>query len=187
MEARCICRPQHQVHRQPSQNHPERFGQTAQLKDMKATGGATFNVYNGTDLGNNTGWNFLDPTYFDQTDNINIANGETDCLEATEIITVGGDGNTFIVQNGGEARLIAGYKVQLLPGVRVYSGGKLHARISEFGEFCEPELSMLAVLDEESAEILFVPDDADELHHLSESHTRMFRVQSSGSWLKEEN
>ncbi|MEE4177203.1 MAG: hypothetical protein V2I46_06800, partial [Bacteroides sp.] len=30
------------------------------LKDMNATGGATFNVYNSQDLGNNTGWNFME-------------------------------------------------------------------------------------------------------------------------------
>jgi len=36
---------------------------------MNATGGATFNLYNSLDLGNNTGWNFLDPpgTFFDLT------------------------------------------------------------------------------------------------------------------------
>ncbi|NCA78038.1 MAG: hypothetical protein EOM90_17060, partial [Alphaproteobacteria bacterium] len=31
------------------------------LQDMNATGGATFDVYNSEDLGNNTGWNFLEP------------------------------------------------------------------------------------------------------------------------------
>ena len=39
------------------------------IQDMNATGGATFNLYNSIDLGNNTGWNFLDPPgdYFDLT------------------------------------------------------------------------------------------------------------------------
>ncbi|MCD4735575.1 MAG: hypothetical protein K8R53_05995, partial [Bacteroidales bacterium] len=31
------------------------------IQDMNAMGGATFNLYNSLDLGNNTGWNFLDP------------------------------------------------------------------------------------------------------------------------------
>ena len=134
-----------------------------QLKDMKATGGATFNVYNGTNLGNNTGWNFLSPTNYNQVGNIAVANSQTECLEATEIITVGGGGKTFVVQNGGTANLIAGYKVQLLPGVRVYSGGTLHAKISQFGEFCELETSMLAVLDEDiNTEILIEPAETDD-------------------------
>ena len=33
------------------------------LKDMFAAGGATFNVYNSTDLGNNDNWNFLEPPF----------------------------------------------------------------------------------------------------------------------------
>ncbi|MBE0636935.1 MAG: hypothetical protein IH598_00270, partial [Bacteroidales bacterium] len=47
------------------------------LKDMLATGGATFNVYNSTDNGNNTGWNFLEPPFatcpedFDVCENVN--------------------------------------------------------------------------------------------------------------------
>jgi hypothetical protein len=148
-----------------------------QLKDLKATGGATFNVYNGTNLGNNTGWNFLAPTYYNQSVNINVPNGQTECFEATEIITVGGDGKTFVVQNGGEANLIAGYKVQLLPGVRVYSGGQLHARISEYGEFCEPELSMLAVLDEENAVILIDPAETDDFIIYPNPTQGWFKVQ----------
>jgi hypothetical protein len=31
------------------------------LRDMNADGGATFNVYNSTDVDNNSGWNFLEP------------------------------------------------------------------------------------------------------------------------------
>jgi len=36
-------------------------GNYLDIQDMNATGGATFNLYNSLDLGNNTGWNFLDP------------------------------------------------------------------------------------------------------------------------------
>jgi hypothetical protein len=36
-------------------------GNYIDLQDLNATGGATFNLYNSLDLGNNTGWNFPDP------------------------------------------------------------------------------------------------------------------------------
>ncbi|MBN3036642.1 MAG: hypothetical protein JW861_13730, partial [Bacteroidales bacterium] len=42
-------------------------GNYLDITDMNADGGAVFNLYNSLDLGNNTGWNFLDPPgdYFD--------------------------------------------------------------------------------------------------------------------------
>jgi len=36
-------------------------GNFVRLKDMSATGNAVFNLYSSLDLGNNTGWNFLEP------------------------------------------------------------------------------------------------------------------------------
>ena len=34
-------------------------GQNLNIKDINATGGATFNAFGSTNMGNNTGWNFL--------------------------------------------------------------------------------------------------------------------------------
>ncbi|HPR57834.1 MAG TPA: T9SS type A sorting domain-containing protein [Bacteroidales bacterium] len=42
------------------------------LKDMVATGGATFNVYNSTNNGNNAGWNFLEPPFATCPDNFAV-------------------------------------------------------------------------------------------------------------------
>ena len=118
------------------------LGNYIHIKDMAATGGATFNLYSSVDNGNNIGWNFLDPTYEDLA-GITISDQETECWEATEIITVGGTDH-FTVQNGGSATLIAGYKIELLPGTRVFSGGRLHAYITPYGFFCDTITTMLA-------------------------------------------
>ncbi len=42
------------------------------LRDMQATGGATFNVYNSQDQGNNSGWNFLEPVEASCPDNMQV-------------------------------------------------------------------------------------------------------------------
>jgi hypothetical protein len=68
--------------------------------------------------------------------NIGIGYGETRCYDATQILYVAGNGNTFIVDNGGSATLIAGVKISILPGVKVYAGGYLHAYISTNGIYC---------------------------------------------------
>ncbi len=66
--------------------------------------------------------------------NINVPAANGYCHLA-RIITAGGPGNTFTVQTGGNARLIAGESIRLLPGVRVFQGGFLQAFITVW---CEP-------------------------------------------------
>jgi len=133
------------------------------LKDMEATGGATFNLYSSTDQGNNTGWNFLAPTYLDLP-STTITPGPEVCYEATETITVGGGGDTFIVQNGGSVKLIAGYRVHLLPGTWVHSGGYLNAYCTPYGFFCDTVSTMPSPPLDLSEEVTFnqLPVDLQE-------------------------
>ena len=106
------------------------------LKDMVATGGATFDLYSSTDNGNNTGWNFLAGTYY-VFPNTTITPGPQQCYEATETITVAGSGKTFTVQNGGSVKLIAGNLIEFLPGTSVVAGGYMNAYITPYGFFCD--------------------------------------------------
>jgi len=130
------------------------LGNYIYLKDMAATGSATFDLYSSTDQGNNTGWNFLAPTY-DDLPSTTITTGSDECYEATETITVGGGGDTFIIQAGGIAKLIAGYKVHLLPGTRVHSGGYLHAYCTPYGFFCDTVSTMPTPLLDINEEVPF--------------------------------
>jgi hypothetical protein len=85
-----------------------------------------------------------------------IADGDIDCLDATQTITV----SDFKVEAGGSATLIAGQSIILLPGTMVQAGGYLHAYITTEGIFCgdlekhflEPELLPELIADKPKVE-----------------------------------
>ncbi|MEI7980291.1 MAG: T9SS type A sorting domain-containing protein [Bacteroidota bacterium] len=68
--------------------------------------------------------------------NITIPNGTSTCYDATQVLTVAGTGKTFIVENNGSVTLVAGNKITVLPGARIYPGGYLHAYITTTGTYC---------------------------------------------------
>jgi hypothetical protein len=76
--------------------------------------------------------------------NQNVQNGETQCFDATQTITVAGSGTTFTVSNGGAATFIAGQKIRFLPGTRVYSGGYLLGRIAPSGPWCNAKSAIIS-------------------------------------------
>jgi hypothetical protein len=68
--------------------------------------------------------------------NIVISNGQTQCYDATQTITVAGNGTSFLVQNGGSVTLIAGNNIRLLPGTTVQNGGYLNGYITTTAAYC---------------------------------------------------
>ncbi len=68
--------------------------------------------------------------------NIILGDGEIKCYDAVQVVSVAGNGTTFLIQPGGGATFIAGQKILLLPGTRVDSDGWLWAYITPFGSFC---------------------------------------------------
>ncbi|MCX6304786.1 MAG: T9SS type A sorting domain-containing protein [Bacteroidetes bacterium] len=68
--------------------------------------------------------------------NINIPDGVSSCYDATQTITVAGNGKTFMVNYGGSAILVAGQKISMLPGTQVSPGGYLHGYIADNGNYC---------------------------------------------------
>lgn len=89
--------------------------------------------------------------------NITLNNGDSECYDATQTITVAGGGTTFYMMDGSSANMIAGNKISFMPGTHVYSGAELHAYIAPGGPFCNsspivsnPEYSTKAdLIDEE--------------------------------------
>jgi peptidoglycan/xylan/chitin deacetylase (PgdA/CDA1 family) len=76
-------------------------------------------------------------------ENLNIQDGNNQCLEAKQIIMLGGNGGSFVVENGGQARIIAGNKIQLMPGVHLHQGSEVHGYISTNGYYCDdPTLTL---------------------------------------------
>lgn len=65
---------------------------------------------------------------------------ETNCLDAQQTITV----QNFTAQSGSSTNLIAGNSIVFLPETHIKSGATLHAWITESGEFCAQQPSMLA-------------------------------------------
>ncbi|MDP1621881.1 MAG: T9SS type A sorting domain-containing protein [Bacteroidales bacterium] len=69
-------------------------------------------------------------------ENITVANGDTLCFNALQTITVGGNGNTFTVQAGGSATMIAGQNIIYLPGTTADSGSYMLGYITMNGTYC---------------------------------------------------
>jgi acetyl esterase/lipase len=68
--------------------------------------------------------------------NVVVSSAQNPCYNATQVITVAGDGATFLVQSGGSATLIAGERVLLMAGTTVNPGGYLHAYITTTSSYC---------------------------------------------------
>ncbi len=66
----------------------------------------------------------------------NVIPGQPECHNATQVITVAGNGSTFIVPNGASATMIAGQKIIYRPGTIVNSGGYMHGAITTTGQYC---------------------------------------------------
>ncbi len=77
-----------------------------------------------------------------------VGTGQSACYNAVQTITVAGSPNTFIVQNGGNASMIAGQNILFYPGVKVYAGGYLHGKISPGGPFCGTKSASILSADD---------------------------------------
>ncbi len=66
-----------------------------------------------------------------------IGNGESDCFNALQTITVAGGGNTVYFENGSVVNLIAGQSIKFLPGFHAQSGSQMNAWITTNGTFCD--------------------------------------------------
>jgi len=68
--------------------------------------------------------------------NVVVTSGQTQCFNATNMITVAGSGTTFLVETGGNATFIAGQNILYLPGTTVQPGGYMHGYIAPNGPWC---------------------------------------------------
>jgi len=65
-----------------------------------------------------------------------VSPGPPVCYNATQTITVGGEGTNFMVQQGGSATMIAGHNIIYLPFTKVFPGAYLHGYIAPGGPYC---------------------------------------------------
>jgi len=93
-------------------------------------------AYGATTFGFFTGAKSTTPPENQVLANITVPNEVTTCYDATQVLTVAGNGNTFVVENGGNVTLIAGSKILILLGATVNSGGYLYAYITTNATYC---------------------------------------------------
>ncbi|MEI7980027.1 MAG: T9SS type A sorting domain-containing protein [Bacteroidota bacterium] len=106
----------------------------------------------------------LVPSNFD-VPNTTISTGQSFCYDALQTLTVGGTGKNFIVLPGGNANLITGQNIRIMPGARVYSSGYLWGHITTNNQFCGAKMS---------PELPESPEKAMEFP--AESATSLFKV-----------
>jgi hypothetical protein len=94
---------------------------------------------------------------------------------------VAGNGNTFVVANGGSVTLVAGVKISILPGTQVQAGGYLHGYITTNGIYCGSSLNPLVANTISGDEPLAVPSfTKDQLIRVYPNPTAdLFNVESA--------
>ncbi|MEI6435057.1 MAG: LamG-like jellyroll fold domain-containing protein [Bacteroidota bacterium] len=90
------------------------------------------------------------------TENLTITNatipfGEVACFNAFNAISV----SDLTVETGGEATMIAGASIHLIPGIHVNPGGKLHGYITSTAEYCPVETRSESAVISGANETLF--------------------------------
>jgi hypothetical protein len=95
---------------------------------LTATGISSFSSF--------TGVKSATPPVNQELSNITIPGGVTNCYDAIQDLTVAGNGHTFIVEDHGIVTLVAGSKIVILPGARVFAGGYLHGYITTNSTYC---------------------------------------------------
>lgn len=69
-------------------------------------------------------------------ENITVGAGQSTCYNATQTITVAGNGTSFNVASGGSVTMIAGQNIVYLPGTTVNEGGYLLGYITSDAQYC---------------------------------------------------
>ncbi|MCX6265958.1 MAG: GEVED domain-containing protein [Bacteroidetes bacterium] len=72
--------------------------------------------------------------------NITITTAHSECFEASQTITLAGDGTTFIVEDEASTTLVAGQNILMKEGTHFQSGSTVHAYIDPTGQYCSPAL-----------------------------------------------
>jgi|GEM_PF-943443 len=109
--------------------------------------------------------------------NINITNGQSECYDALQTVTIAGNSSIVTVQNGGQVNVIAGQVIDINPLTKVYPGGYFHAWITTNGVFCNPLKSFL------SAETTIIQNSSAIDNRISNNRTiRVYPNPTTGSF-----
>ena len=93
----------------------------------------------------------------------NVTVSGTQCFNATQTITLAGKGATFVVQNGGNATLIAGSNIIFQYGSRVDSGGYMHAFITTNNTYCGGNMPPVVAMPNPVVAVNTLPDSTEHI------------------------
>ena len=103
---------------------------------------------------------------FTTVENITIIDGQTECFDATNTLTVAGSGTTVDILSGGNATFVAGKRIHWKPGFHAHEGSYGHGYITTTGEYCnqqQPRVAVQTPSEEEAVDTpeFFVDEDED--------------------------
>lgn len=98
----------------------------------------TNTVYTGMTLSSDSMW-YEAPIVpvNNQVSNTILGDGDSDCYNAQNILTVAGDETDVILQNGSATTFIAAYSIRFLPGFHAQNGSYIDAHITTNSSFCD--------------------------------------------------
>ena len=106
-----------------------------------------------------------------------VHNGNSNCYSALDVITVAGNGTSFVMQPGSNSEMIAGEKILYLPGTTVKAGGFMHGYIAPQGPWCAMFKESATGSETEGA------SDEDEQGRSSENGFRVYPNPTTGSFI----
>ena len=115
------------------------------------------------------------------------------CFDASNTVTVAGEGATFSVQPGAAVDLIAGQKIRILDGARVFSGGYLHGWITPTHQYCgslPPSMVAAAIMSTEEGQHEFTvtyPENDLQMVIYPNPASGSFKISLKGISLAEES
>ncbi len=94
-----------------------------------------------------------------------VHSGQSTCFNATQTITVAGNGTTFVVQSDANAIMIAGHNILYLPGTTVEPSGYMHGYITTTNTYCGAKsASIVAVQPKEEVKPFISSQSAFKLY-----------------------
>ena len=98
-----------------------------------------------------------------QLSSTTLTTGTADCYNATNTITVAGDGTNVIIESGATADFIAGQSVRFLPGFYAQAGSYAHGYITTTGDYCVEAAPAIVTQEEQVTEKEAVIVSAEEI------------------------
>ena len=73
-----------------------------------------------------------------------LSNGQSECYNAIQTISVAGNGTAFLVNEGGNVTMIAGHNIIYHDGTVVKPGAYMHGYVTTGNQFCPPTVPSIA-------------------------------------------